>query len=346
VSGICLPIDADVATGLPEFAAGDHRGAQAALLLGRTDRPLGAVSGVRPGSEPTVSATGTAWTVTPFNANADPGTALTVGPYLVMFAADETGAIDPADSNFVRVDRLDVQVPDDPPGGDPREAVIVYTAGQAGSNPAAPAAPARSFPLATITVPKAGTGSPSVSTAIMARSVASGGILPCANSSAYPAHPFVGQHVYDLALLAVRVWDGDEWRKPDRPNYYRHCTFSQSNVPDATTTKVTSLTTVKEERDSATSPWASGTFTAPEDDAYTFYLWTSGIQGAARTTGRVMVQGSEVGGEDTTNGGAGRVSVVAANIWMTAGQTAYFDLFQNSGGAKTMTGVITVKQGF
>lgn len=213
MSGYCLPIDAS--GGAPSFPAQKHRAAQGAFALGRTDRPLGAVSGVRPGSEPTITATATTWTVTPFCAVADPGTALSVGPFLVAFDANSTGAMNAADANNARVDRLDVQVPDDPAGAFGTAPLIVYTVGVAGSNPAAPAAPARSFPLAQITVPKSGSGNPSVSVSTMAKTVASGGVLPCASSTAYPAHPYVGQMVYDVALDQLFRWNGTKWAAPN-----------------------------------------------------------------------------------------------------------------------------------
>ena len=89
MTAICLPIDAQ--NGAPAFPAAQHRVALGAIMAGRTDRPLGAVSGVRPGSDPTITATSATWTVTPFDAIIDPDTALTVGAYLVAFTADTTG---------------------------------------------------------------------------------------------------------------------------------------------------------------------------------------------------------------------------------------------------------------
>lgn len=209
MSGYCLPIDAS--GGVPAFPAQQNRVAFAATLVGRTDRPLGAVSGVRPGSEPTVTATSTTWTVTPFVAAVDPGTALNVGPFLVAFDTNQTGAINAADANNTRIDRLDVQVPDDPAGAYGTSPKIVYTAGVASPTPAVPAAPVRSFPLAQITVPKSSAGNPSVSVASMTRSVASGGVLPCASTATYPAHPYKGQLIYDQALDAVKRWNGTAW---------------------------------------------------------------------------------------------------------------------------------------
>lgn len=210
MTAICLPIDA--VAGSPAFPAAEHRVAMSALMAGRTDRPLGAVSGVRPGSEPTVTATSSQATVTPFVAIVDPGTALTVGPYLVAFTDNTVVDIDPADSVNPRVDRLDVQVPDDPAGASPLAPVIVYTAGVPGSL-VAPAAPARSMPLATIGVPKSGGGAPVVVTAYP-HAAAAGGVLPVSDETVYPANPYVGQVVYNIATGEIRRWTGTDWRLP------------------------------------------------------------------------------------------------------------------------------------
>lgn len=207
MTDICLPIDASA--GSPSFPAAQHRVAQSALIMGRSDRPLGAHSGVRPGSEPTITATSTTWTVTPFAAVVDPETALTVGPYLVAFTANKTGAVNAADATNPRIDRLDLQVPDDPSGGTTTP-VIVYTAGVAAASPSAPAAPARSTPLAQITVPKAGTGSPSVAVTYK-HTASAGGIIIATDSTQYPAHPFKGQMVYDVARDRLMRYSGTAW---------------------------------------------------------------------------------------------------------------------------------------
>lgn len=233
MSGICLPIDAQ--SGAPAFPASQNRVAFGALMLGRTDRPLGAVSGVRPGSEPTVTVTATQWTVTPFVATVDPETALTVGAYLVGFLADETGTINAADSTYARIDRLDVQVPDDPAGASPLDAQIVYTEGVASSSPAVPDAPGRSIPLGQISVPKAGQGSPSFASTLQ-RTVANGGILPVPDSGYYPANPYVGQYVDDAQLGLVRYSGAAGWVKVDdrRKVLFKGSIATTTAVPNAT----------------------------------------------------------------------------------------------------------------
>ncbi len=89
------------------------------------------------------------------------------------------------------------------------QADVVYLAGTASSTPAAPV-PAGTqiwMPLATISVPASGGGSPTVSNAVRPYTVAPGGILPL--QTAAPASPYVGQFYDDQANL--RRWNGSVW---------------------------------------------------------------------------------------------------------------------------------------
>lgn len=129
-----------------------------------SDRPLGATSGVRPGT-PTdiVTATSTTWTVTPFSAILDVQTSATAGPYWVAFNENQTGTITAADQTNTRWDLLSVQVSDPAEDSTTTPKVeIVYTAGVASADPELPDTPDRSMQLAKIVVPKSGGGNPSV----------------------------------------------------------------------------------------------------------------------------------------------------------------------------------------
>jgi hypothetical protein len=208
MSDICLPIDANA--GAPSFPAAQHRVALSALQNGRADRPLSANSGIKPNADPTVTVTATQWTVTPFAAVVDPLTGAATGPFLCAFTANKTGSINAADATNPRIDRLDLQVPDDPAGASPLAPVIVYTVGQPNATPSAPAAPVRSTPLGTISVPKAGSGSPSF-TATWNYCAAAGAITLARNSAGYPASPYVGQYVHDKATDQLLRWTGTAW---------------------------------------------------------------------------------------------------------------------------------------
>lgn len=88
------------------------------------------------------------------------------------------------------------------------QADALYLAGTASSTPVAPTPTGTVvyMPLATITVPAVGGGSPSVSMAVRPYTVAPGGILP---SSTAPPSPYVGQF-YDNGTDLLR-WNGSSW---------------------------------------------------------------------------------------------------------------------------------------
>lgn len=148
-----------------------------ALAGATTARPLGALTGVRPGTPATtVTATSGTWTCGEFAGVADLMVAGESGPYPFAFDAIATGAMTPADSNNPRVDIVYVQIIDPEDGTTPPSATRKYLAGQAAASPTAPAAPAGAFTIAQINVPKVGAGSPSV-TWVAPTVVAAGGIV-------------------------------------------------------------------------------------------------------------------------------------------------------------------------
>ena len=166
--GIAWPIDAvPDETGSPEYAARQGRQASLApLIAGATAaRPLGARSGVRPGTPAsTVAVTSTTWTVHQLAGVADVQSASEAGPYGFAFDADQTGTVNPAHMTYTRWDALYVVI-DDPAedeSGTP-SCRIEYRAGTAALSPALPSTPpARSVRLCRIVVPQSGGGSPSV----------------------------------------------------------------------------------------------------------------------------------------------------------------------------------------
>lgn len=88
------------------------------------------------------------------------------------------------------------------------QADVVYLAGTASSTPVAPT-PAGTqiyLPLATISVPASGGGSPTVSQTVRPYTVAPGGILPSATA---PASPYTGQF-YDNGTDLLR-YNGSGW---------------------------------------------------------------------------------------------------------------------------------------
>lgn len=172
---------ADAVAGNPTYNGRALRQvAVAPFVAGATaTRPLGARSGVRPGtSTSTVAATSAALTVQPFAGVLDLATANEAGPYSFAFDAAVTKTINAAGSN-PRIDLVCVQLTD------PAESVgsggpgvdIAYAPGTAAASPQVPATPANSFVIARINVPASGGGTPTVSW-VAPYVVGAGGTLP------------------------------------------------------------------------------------------------------------------------------------------------------------------------
>jgi len=206
------PVDA--VTGAPSYTGRALRQTQVAPLVAgaTTARPLGSLSGVRPGTASNiVTATGTTWTVTPFAGIID-GEALAIaGPYQYAFDANVTGSVTAA-AGSARVDRLDVQVSDpaESDGSSVPSIAIVKNDGAPGSGVPV-AAPARSHALAYINVPASGGGSPTI-TWVAPYVSAPGGLLYCNTFSQLPATANLADkcQAYDTGF--VYRWNGSAWK--------------------------------------------------------------------------------------------------------------------------------------
>lgn len=177
---------ADAVSGAPEYAGQDIRQALGVALGGATStRPLGARSGVRPGTPTnTVTATSTTWTCKPVAGVIDKHPDAATGPYLWASDANVTGSVTAADASNPRKDIVYVQVsdPSTSDGSTTPGIVIAYTAGTPAASPSAPTTPSRAFVLAEINVPASGGGSPSV-TWVAPYAVAAGGVIPVRNTT-------------------------------------------------------------------------------------------------------------------------------------------------------------------
>lgn len=219
-----MPVNASA--GSPAYSALQTRQAIAGMSGNGSARVLGAPSGYWPGRQPTVlTVTSTTWTIGPFAALVDPAFTTTQGGYWVSADANNTNTnVAAADATNPRIDILYVQVNDtDIDSSGSRTPTVAYLAGTAAASPVAPAAPARSFVLATISVPHSGAGSPTIAIN-NTFAVAAGGILPVANATAGNAqltNPSDGQFRYDQNLNALQVWDGAALRTvvQDRTTY-------------------------------------------------------------------------------------------------------------------------------
>jgi len=211
---------ANAVTGSPSYQGRALRQTSVApgLAGASTARPAGAFSGVRPGtSNAIVTATTTTWTVTPFGGVIDAEASNVAGPYGYFFDTNQSGSLTAA-AGSTRLDRLDVVVSDPAEDGSGAVSIaIVKTDGVAGSGVTA-AAPARSHPLAVISVPSA--GSPTVIWAAT-YCVAAGGVLPVLTFALLPASAGqVGQkaEVFADSTAANNMiyrWNGSVWKPWD-----------------------------------------------------------------------------------------------------------------------------------
>jgi hypothetical protein len=172
-----------------------------------TGTALGARSGVRPG-DPGLTVTLAGSTI-----NVSAGSAAIgysgQGVYRVAFPSSVSpGTLTAAHATLPRIDLVYVRVWDNAVDASGlAKADIVYLAGTAASSPVAPT-PAGTqvyMPLATISVPASGGGSPTVSTSVRPVTVAPGGIVPDASATGL----YAGQYRDDGTGL--QRWSGSAW---------------------------------------------------------------------------------------------------------------------------------------
>jgi len=184
--------------------AQQERQARAAGHGGGSGRQLGARSGFRVGTPSGVlTATSTTWTLGPCAAVIDPGASLHQGGYGWSSDANVTGSVTAADATYSRKDIVYIQVNDSSAGdgSGATSAPVLYLAGTASATPTAPALPARSFLVGTITVPQVGGGSPTVQRN-PAVYVAAGAPLPVSSQA---------------EIDALSVYDGLTVQRTDMP---------------------------------------------------------------------------------------------------------------------------------
>ena len=182
---------ADAINGAPAYSGRALRQTQAPFLTGATStRPLGARSGVRPGtSTATVTATATAWTCRAHAGVLDVMTAAESGPYTYAVDAAVSGTVDPSNASNPRTDIVYVQLSDaaeEGTPGQPPAVTVGYKAGVAGPTAVVPSPPVRSIVLAQINVPKTGGGNPTV-TWVAPYASSAGGVVTFATREALDA---------------------------------------------------------------------------------------------------------------------------------------------------------------
>jgi hypothetical protein len=222
----------DVSSGSPTFTAQQSRQAFSAHIANGSSRTLGTVSGWSPGRTPsTLTATSTTWTVGQFACLIDPAFTTTQSIYEVSNDANLTGSVTAANATNPRKDILYVTVNDAGmgDGSGSRTPAVSYLAGTAASSPTAPATPARSFLIATITVPQSGGGSPTIALNNTFQTAA-GGIVPVVNFAALPATPYDGMAAWTMDTDLLWTYTGSAWIvQSPRSTLYNGTPLAQSS---------------------------------------------------------------------------------------------------------------------
>lgn len=206
-------------TGAPAYSGRMLRQTTGVALIGaKSTRPLGAMSGVRPGTPTdTVAATSTTWTVKPHAGVIDGEAAAEAGAYWYAVDANVTGSVTAANATNPRKDIIWVRI-DDPAESDGSSvpaAVVGYTAGTAAASPTPPATPARAMRLAIINVPASGGGSPTV-TWDAPYAVGAGGIIPVRTTAERDTLAALGNtdaRVWVDVAGALYSGDGTTWTR-------------------------------------------------------------------------------------------------------------------------------------
>lgn len=208
---IAYPLDA--VSGAPNYTGQMARQALSALFgPAPAGRPIGATSGVRPGTPATtVSISGSTWQVGVHSGVLDMETSATAGPVGYAVTAAETGSITAASASNPRIDVLSIQQNDPAVGDTGSPAVTVqYTAGVAAASPAVPTPsinPTRNMVIARINVPASGAGSASITwvAPYMAGGPPSPTPLPVPGSSQVNSFGFPAAYLFNSATGKVEL---------------------------------------------------------------------------------------------------------------------------------------------
>lgn len=169
---------------------------------------LGAREGVRPGSGPVISVSGTTWMVHDHSGVVYPGITSISGPYR-YHQIEESDSLDPADGSNDRIDALDLVIEDDDEdAGGFRRSRVLYVTSVPGTGE--PIVTPNALRLGTILVPSGGSPSPSVQSQAP-YTVSSGGVLPDRDGSDIGSGPYHGAVRYRQDTDTLEVWDGSQW---------------------------------------------------------------------------------------------------------------------------------------
>lgn len=209
----------DPVAGAPSYAGENLRRTMAATMAGATAaRPLGAFSGIRPGTpDSTGSVTSTAWQIGNHSGTLDLEANDVAGPYAYAVYQVQSGPLTAASGSFTRNDLVYLQF-GDPAEGDGSAVPAVsfgYATGPADGSLALPALPnTRCIGYMQINVPRAGTGAPT-STWIAPYCAAAGAPVwvrsKAERDARFPSPPAKGLSVLRLDTGNLECGTGTAW---------------------------------------------------------------------------------------------------------------------------------------
>lgn len=256
------------------------------MLVMADGTALGSRPGIRPG-DPGLTVTLSGATI-----NVSAGVAALYragqGLYRAYLAATSPGTLAAANATYTRIDLVYLRVWDtsvDATGL--RKTDVVYLVGTASATPVAPAPGATEIyvPLATITVPPTGGGSPTVSSAVRQLTVAPGGILPVSSSADIAlAGTYVGQARHNTVRNIPEFWNGASWvAQGDWQSYTPTWTASTTNPSLGNGTLVSRWCRIGQ-----TIHWM-GSLVAGSTTSGGSGLWAMSLPAAAATNGVTML---------------------------------------------------------
>jgi len=281
----------------------------------------------------------------------DPGAALHQGMYGWASDANVTGSVTAADATYDRKDIVYIQLNDtDVDGSGAKSAPVLYSAGTPSATPAAPTLPARSFLVGTITVPKAGGGSP---TAMLntARYVAAGAPLPVSSQAerdALTAYDGLTVRRTDLPGRPTQTHDGSNWGALTGGRQYAELVstapfdlYGANQLWDVGPLSVDSSSSVNASFVNTTSA-LSGAFNITEDGVYSITSNTIGNGSPGNGWVSVRRGASEIVATGSTNGYAWEIST-AATVFIPAGTYIRLRVQTNNAVAASITRIRLTK---
>ncbi len=273
MAGYALPIGGSLT-----FTARQDRQARAALLQPGPSG-LQVTPGVRPGPGLDVSVAGSTITVTPGASVVQSAASSTAGAYWAWIDAAWTATLTAADAANPRSDLVYLRVRDtDEDGSGARDCTPVYVPGTPAAAPSAPTIPigTSGVILGVISVPKSGSGSPTVSTTTRQITVAAGGVQPVFDPAVLSTSGlYTGQVRYNGVRGLLEYWTGSAWTAQGDWSAYTPSWGSNGTAPVINNGSLTGRWTRIGRTIHVLISWLAGSTTTYGSGEWTFSLPTA-----------------------------------------------------------------------